>query len=545
MSFLFFPPLCLDKTNIQQTKSTLIESLQAFTETEIERDPVKYLAKDRRLAAPLLEGAAARADIYPATEADIDRYIMAHLADAEAALREIRRSEIGEDAAREEEAKGNRSDEAYAADAEVRRRERAKQFAEQLRLQKKLEREAEKKAELESLKARAAALEKEKIRLERENARRAERDALRKKEEEKKKERLKLLEEEREKKKKEREAEEKKLAEERAIRKKKEDEEEAKRLEAEAERMLLRESQRMMEPSKARRDRDHSDDDVPAPPSHREYAADKRLSSVRDARDRKEYRAPSPNLDRDRYPPRRDDRDRGRVRHVDERDIHARRESRLRQISAERKAWQKSEDARKAAEAKREAAPPPPPRDSVPVRARSRSPPRGPKKIDRSRSPLARSERDRYRDSRARSRTRSPGRRSSYRERDRDRDYRRRSRSRSPRENMDRYLPGVSRRRDDDHRYSTRERDDERYSTRDRERDRDRDRDYDRRRHRDSRDYDDPARPSDKEIDRYIPTNSRLAERGETSMGPSARGDSRSERPRSPSKEHRRERDVR
>lgn len=552
----------------ESTQANLIQSLQTFTDAEIERDPAKYLAKDRRLAAPLLEGAAARADIYPATEADIDRYITQYLKDAETALRDIRRKEIGEDAAREEEANGARSDEAYAADAEVRRQKRAKLYIEQLKIQKKKEKEAKKKAELEALKAREAELLKEKERLERDAKRRQDKEIIRKKEEERKKERLKQMEEEREKKRKEREAEEKKLEEERALRKKKEEEEEHKRLEAEAERMLLRESQRMMEKT-SRREREHTED--PAPPSHREYVPDKRVSSVRDPKDsRKEYRTRSPTPERERYASRRDDRPRqsyyddreGRSSRHEREDRHsryekedrqsrqerenARRESHLREISIERKAWLAAK--RKESEQKRDA--PPSVRESASVRARSKSPSHaGASRHDRS----PRSEK--YRDARPRSRTRSPPRRSgAYREREYSPPRRRRSRSRSPLD-IDRYIPTSSRTRDEDRdRYATREREDDRYAMRDRERERDRDRErgreYNRERDRDydrerDRDYDRDRRrprdeePSNKEIDRYIPSNSRLAERGETSIGPSAREPSiRRERSTSRGREH-------
>jgi hypothetical protein len=65
-------------------------SLRTFTASEIDRDPLKYLKPDRRIAAPLLEGAAARADVYGKTEEDINRYIDQYIADAERILREIR-----------------------------------------------------------------------------------------------------------------------------------------------------------------------------------------------------------------------------------------------------------------------------------------------------------------------------------------------------------------------------------------------------------------------------------------------------------------------
>ena len=127
-------------------------SLRNFTGAEIEREPFKYLRPDRRLAAPLLEGAAARAEVYEKSQADVDNYIEQFLANAETTLRDIRRKEIGEAAAAEEQAKGVKSEEAYAAEAEVRRKERAKRFEEEEKLRKKKEASERKKKELEALK---------------------------------------------------------------------------------------------------------------------------------------------------------------------------------------------------------------------------------------------------------------------------------------------------------------------------------------------------------------------------------------------------------
>ena len=81
---------------------------------------MKYLKPDRRLAAPLLEGAAARSDVYDNSEADIDAYIETCLSSAERILREIRRKEVSEEVADEEQSRGAKSEEAYAAEAEQR-----------------------------------------------------------------------------------------------------------------------------------------------------------------------------------------------------------------------------------------------------------------------------------------------------------------------------------------------------------------------------------------------------------------------------------------
>lgn len=556
------------------SKDKLVKSLETFTDAEIERDAVKYLGKDRRLALPLLEGAAARADVYAGTQQEIEDYISSSMAAAEVMFREIRRMEIGEDAAREEQMLGARSDEDYAADAKVRQQEREAKHKEELKIQKKKETELRKQELMEQMAKHQADILKERARLEREQKRQAERNAFRKREEERKNERQKQIKEEREKKEKEREAEQKKQEEERAARKKKEEEEEAKRLEELATQAILRESQRMQD-KPARRERDRSED--AAPPSHREFAPEKRASSLRDPpqEPRRDYRR-SPTPPSHRRSSRRDERDRPQThesrttRHQEE---SVAREARLRAISAERRSWQQGqqEKARKerdqaddrvkreptsvhdaaSVHVKRESTSV---RDTASVRARSRSPVRV--KRERSRSPLPRS--DRYRDTRARSRTRSPRR---YRDSDYSPPRRRRSRSRSPGGNIDRYMPSSSSRRGagdrytggrdrDDDRYSTRDRGgdrgDDHYSTRDRDRDRsrdrdrvrnhDRDRDYDRdrRRPRDSRAYDEP---SAKEIDRYIPTSSRLQDEGQVSIGPSARSGVKRERSRSRSRE--------
>ncbi|KAK1080801.1 hypothetical protein LTR33_005238, partial [Friedmanniomyces endolithicus] len=165
-------------------------SLHAFTTTEIDRDPVKYLKPDRRMGAPLLEGAAARGDVYKKTETDIDAYIDQYLASAERALRDIRRREIGEEAAGKEYELGNKSDEAYAAEAEERRKDRAKKHVEQERLRKKQEASERKKKELEALKKKQVELTQETERLQREQKRRAEREAWKAAEKQKERDRI-------------------------------------------------------------------------------------------------------------------------------------------------------------------------------------------------------------------------------------------------------------------------------------------------------------------------------------------------------------------
>ncbi|KAF2764700.1 hypothetical protein EJ03DRAFT_281516, partial [Teratosphaeria nubilosa] len=152
-------------------------TLRTFTSTEIDREPVKYLKPDRRMGAPLLEGAAARANVYMQTEKDVDAYIDQYLETAERALRRIRRDEVGDEAAGEEQQRGNKSDEAYAAEAEERRKARAKKNAEEEKARRKQEAQERKKKELEALKKKQEELMKETEKLQREQKRRAEREA--------------------------------------------------------------------------------------------------------------------------------------------------------------------------------------------------------------------------------------------------------------------------------------------------------------------------------------------------------------------------------
>ncbi|KAK0926459.1 hypothetical protein LTR29_017863 [Friedmanniomyces endolithicus] len=225
-------------------------SLRAFTTTEIDRDPVKYLKPDRRMGAPLLEGAAARGDVYKKTETDIDAYIDQYLASAERALRDIRRREIGEEAAEKEFELGNKSDEAYAAEAEERRKDLAKKHVEQERLRKKQEASERKKKELEALKKKQIELTQETERLQREQKRRAEREAWKAAEKQKERDRIQKYNEEREAAKKEQEDRERVAREEKERKQKEKAEREQKRLEQEALDLLLREGKEMAEKGK-------------------------------------------------------------------------------------------------------------------------------------------------------------------------------------------------------------------------------------------------------------------------------------------------------
>ena len=249
-------------------------ALRTFTRAEIEREPFKYLRPDRRLAAPLLEGAAARAEVYEKSQADVDSYIEQYLANAEATLRDIRRKEIGDAAAAEEQARGVKGEEAYAAEADARRKERAKKFEEEEKLRKKKEASERKKKELEALKKKQEELIKETTRLQLEQKRREEREAWKKAEKEREKERIAKFNEEREKAKKEAEEREKAAAAEREKRLRAERElmreRDKERLEQEALELLLREGRAMTD--RARRPELERSESMEPPPRLRHMA---------------------------------------------------------------------------------------------------------------------------------------------------------------------------------------------------------------------------------------------------------------------------------
>ena len=255
-------------------------SLRTFTGAEIEREPLKYLRPDRRLAAPLLEGAAARAEVYEKSQADVDNYIEQFLANAEATLRDIRRKEIGEAAAADEQTRGIKSEEAYAAEAEVRRRERAKKHEADEKLRKKKEASERKKKEYEALKKKQDELMKETARLQLEQKRREEREAWKKAEKEREKERIAKFNEEREKAKKEAEEREKAAAVEREKRLRAERElmreRDKERLEQEALELLLREGRAMTD--RARRPELERSESMEPPPRLRHMAPHSNVS---------------------------------------------------------------------------------------------------------------------------------------------------------------------------------------------------------------------------------------------------------------------------
>ncbi|KAI4173896.1 MAG: hypothetical protein LQ343_002664 [Gyalolechia ehrenbergii] len=154
---------------MQDAKKGFSDRLNELADAEIDRDP-SLLSRDRGKAATLMHGAVDRSDIYKSVELSLDQLISEHLNHVLAAGREIRKAEIGEEAAAEEERRGNIPDEEYAKDATTRREARER---------RKRQEEARKRREEEKEQLRAEAMKKEAEleRLRRTDERRRERKA--------------------------------------------------------------------------------------------------------------------------------------------------------------------------------------------------------------------------------------------------------------------------------------------------------------------------------------------------------------------------------
>lgn len=145
---------------VQDDKNTFTSLLNELAEAETDRDP-SLLSRDRGKAATLMQGAVDRSDIYKSVELSLDKLIAAHIDHVQEAGREIRKAEIGEEAAAEEEKRGNKTDEDYAKESAARRvgREEARK-KEEARKRREDEKERlraeEKKKKLELEKLRSA-----------------------------------------------------------------------------------------------------------------------------------------------------------------------------------------------------------------------------------------------------------------------------------------------------------------------------------------------------------------------------------------------------
>lgn len=136
-----------------KAKDNFTTALTSFAEHELERNNA-LLGKDRRQAAPLIEGAAERSDVYKQAEEDVGRMIDEALAGAEDKLRDIRRETVGREVAAREQQNGSRTDEDYARDADVRREARAQQLEKELERQRQIEAEERRRQEEQKRKER-------------------------------------------------------------------------------------------------------------------------------------------------------------------------------------------------------------------------------------------------------------------------------------------------------------------------------------------------------------------------------------------------------
>ncbi|KAL8951432.1 MAG: hypothetical protein Q9222_002593 [Ikaeria aurantiellina] len=170
-----------------EAKKSFNEHLNELADAEIDRDP-SLLSRDRGKAATLLQGAVDRSDIYKSVEISLDRLLSDHLNYILAAGREIRKADIGEEAAAEEQRRGTITDEEYAKEAAAKRDVRERQ---------KKQDEARKRREEEKEQLRIATMkqEAELEKLRKMDERRREREA---REEKLKEERRKRAEEEEE-----------------------------------------------------------------------------------------------------------------------------------------------------------------------------------------------------------------------------------------------------------------------------------------------------------------------------------------------------------
>lgn len=180
----------------QDYEAQVTKAIHEVAEREMERNPRQLLTLDRRKATALIDGALERSGVYQKAEEVIGKLI--DNGAIEARIREIRRADIGDDAAEAERVRGSKTDEQYAADTQARKAERE-------RLRQELR---QKEAAIEEEKRRIAKEERRREERERQQAeikREAERDERRKLREKEKEEREKRRDKEREDRHKERE----------------------------------------------------------------------------------------------------------------------------------------------------------------------------------------------------------------------------------------------------------------------------------------------------------------------------------------------------
>lgn len=154
-----------------EEKAAFSKSLHELAEAEIDRDP-SLLSRDRGKAATLMQGVVDRSDIYKNVEKALDDLIAKNIGHIIKAGREIRRAEVGEDVAAEEEKRGGKTDEEYATEIALKRQER-------IRARKQEETRKRREDQKEALRLEEAQKLKELELLRSKDERRKEREALR------------------------------------------------------------------------------------------------------------------------------------------------------------------------------------------------------------------------------------------------------------------------------------------------------------------------------------------------------------------------------
>ena len=182
--------------SLQDYEAQVTKNILEVAEQEVEKNPQQLLSLDRRKATALLDGALERSGFYQKAEAVIGQLIDSST--IEESIRDIRRADIGEEAAEQERVNGAKTDEDYAAATQARRDER-----ERIRSELRAKEEA-----IEAEKQRIVQEEQKREEREREKAelkRQEERDERRRKREKEREEREKERDRQREERHKERE----------------------------------------------------------------------------------------------------------------------------------------------------------------------------------------------------------------------------------------------------------------------------------------------------------------------------------------------------
>jgi len=129
-----------------ESKGQLVDNLTSLADRELDNNP-SLLSKNRRQTAPLIEGKAERTDVYKSAEEAIDYFVGLDLAGVENKLREIRRKDVGDTVADEEQKRGEKSDEDYARESVARRAVWAKEREQEEEEQRKRDEEERRQRE--------------------------------------------------------------------------------------------------------------------------------------------------------------------------------------------------------------------------------------------------------------------------------------------------------------------------------------------------------------------------------------------------------------